>query len=65
MGCIGIFIFVVCLNFVVVGGVIVLNVILYNIGEIYCLDVWIGDIVSVYCSGDVGVIIYLNVLSRI
>lgn len=45
--------FVVCLELVFVGGVIVFNVMFYNGDEIVCLGVKIGDIVIICWVGDV------------
>lgn len=53
VGCIGVLILVVKLELVQVGGVMVSNVILYNIDEICWLDICVGDSVVIYCVGDV------------
>lgn len=53
VGCIGVIMLVVCFELVFVGGVIVINVMLYNEDEVCCKDIWIGDIVIVCCVGDV------------
>lgn len=49
----GVIILVVRLELVFVGGVMVSNVILYNMDEVVRMDVWVGDMVIVYCVGDV------------
>lgn len=53
VGCIGVIMFVVCLEFVYVVGVLVSNVILYNVDEIECFGLCIGDKVVICCVGDV------------
>lgn len=53
VGCIGVIMLVVCLELVYVVGVLVSNVILYNVDEIECLGLKIGDKVVICWVGDV------------
>lgn len=55
---------VVWFKLVFVGGVMVINVMLYNEDEVWCKDVCVGDIVIVWCVGDVIFEVVVVVLEK-